>query len=149
MNKNLLFRILRVTAVTLVAIQILPLDRSVPDYNKKLDFAELNLIPRKQEQVLKTACYDCHSYQTKYPWYGKVAPISFVTQKKIEKGRKHLNFSTWNLYSDDEKKILLEKSIKTLNTNAMPPKSYTWMHEEASLSEWEKKEFVEALKNVE
>ncbi len=49
------------------------------------------------------SCFDCHSNNTNYPWYSKVAPISWYINSHIKKGRKILNFSKWNGYSKDEK----------------------------------------------
>jgi hypothetical protein len=47
------------------------------------------------QQLAQDACFDCHSYQTELPWYGRVAPVSWVVAGHVREGREELNFSTW------------------------------------------------------
>src|SRR5262245_3635802 len=48
--------------------------------------------------VLNRACGDCHSNQTAWPWYTKVAPLSWVMAYGVKEGRKAVNFSEWADY---------------------------------------------------
>ncbi|MBD3829966.1 MAG: heme-binding domain-containing protein, partial [Arcobacter sp.] len=80
-----------------------------------------------------TACYDCHSNETVYPWYSNIAPFSWVVSNHINEGRKALNFSTWENYSDEEKKEHLKDIYRTVYAS-MPLQSYLWIHDDAILT---------------
>lgn len=60
--------------------------------------------PENIKTLLKNACYDCHSNETKWPWYSKVAPFSWVINSHVKDGRKALNLSIWENYNEDEKR---------------------------------------------
>ena len=59
--------------------------------------------PAEIMKMLRTSCYDCHSYETKMPWYSNIAPFSWEVKSHIKEGRAWLNFQTWDRY-DEEKK---------------------------------------------
>lgn len=146
MKKSLIYRIIRVTLITLVAIQFLPVDRSVPEYEKQNDFILNSKLDDQYKSLVKNACYDCHSYQTDYPWYAKVAPISFSIQGHINDGREHLNFSKWDSYTSSEKEKMLDEAAEEIHEGAMPLSGYRLLHKEARLSDLENKELVDALR---
>lgn len=58
---------------------------------------------REVKRILETACYDCHSANTVYPWYNTVAPISYWLNHHIEEGKEHLDFSDWGKLPCHEK----------------------------------------------
>ncbi|MFT7879810.1 MAG: heme-binding domain-containing protein [Sulfurimonas sp.] len=87
--------------------------------------------------MLRTSCYDCHSYETKMPWYGNVAPISWEVRGHIKDGRKWLNFQEWNTYSEEKKQKIYKGIVKTIN-HRMPLPGYLRFHEEAKLSKAER-----------
>ena len=84
--------------------------------------------------IMKASCFDCHTDQTRYPWYNNVAPVSWWLDGHIDEGREHLNFSEWNSYSAKKKDHKLEEVIETVESAEMPLNSYTWTHEEARLT---------------
>lgn len=92
------------------------------------------------QTLLMESCYDCHSNETRYPWYNNVAPISYWLADHIKDGKKHLNFSEWDGYTVKEKEHKIEEIIKMVGTGEMPLKEYTWTHEEAKLSEEQRNE---------
>src|SRR5271167_2263090 len=51
--------------------------------------------PDPVARALVASCYDCHSYETKWPWYSRVAPVSWLIASDVNKGRNHLNLSDW------------------------------------------------------
>jgi hypothetical protein len=124
-------------------IQFIQTDKSVVEYDKSKEIqANANVM-----KILKTSCYDCHSYETIWPDYSYVAPISWVVSSNVSSGRSALNFSLW---SDIDEKIKLArlKRTKKLITNSMMPKSdYIIMHQEALLSDADKKVLREFLLN--
>lgn len=87
--------------------------------------------------LLTNSCYDCHSNGTVYPWYSKVSPISWFLYDHIKLGKKSLNFSKWESYTDNEKISQLVDIGEVLSDGDMPLKSYLIIHKNAMLSEEE------------
>lgn len=90
--------------------------------------------PQEIMSMLKTSCYDCHSYQTKMPWYGNIAPMSWEVRSHVKEGREWLNFQEWDSYSEEKKQKIYKKIVKTINFR-MPMPMYLTMHEEAKLTQ--------------
>lgn len=119
----------------LIIAQFFKIDRSVPEVSSQLDFTAITSPPQEVIIMLKDACYDCHSYETKYPWYFDVAPVSWYLKGHIRNGRKKLNFSTWGTQDPSEQRHNVEDCIEVVQENRMPLKSYTWTHSGAKLSQ--------------
>ena len=83
--------------------------------------------------ILKTACYDCHSNETVWPWYSKIAPFSWVVSNHVTEGKKALNFSTWEKYNQEEKDEKIKDIYRTAYAS-MPLPSYIFAHENADLT---------------
>ncbi|OCL83007.1 MULTISPECIES: heme-binding domain-containing protein [Arcobacteraceae] len=84
-------------------------------------------------QVLKQACYDCHSNSINYPWYSHIAPFSWVIANHTNEGVKALNFSLWEDYTASEKSDKLKSIYRTVYAS-MPLPSYMWAHKDAQLT---------------
>jgi hypothetical protein len=84
--------------------------------------------------LLHAACYDCHSNESKWPWYSHLAPVSWLIAQDVNEGRQHLNFSDWPQDADRAAKKL-DRINEVLDYREMPPKKYTALHPEARLSE--------------
>ncbi|MEP7355180.1 MAG: heme-binding domain-containing protein [Acidobacteriota bacterium] len=80
--------------------------------------------------LMQRACYDCHSNRTVWPWYSNVAPISWLVQRDVNGGRRHLNFSEWEKPSQHAKDV-----ANQVNSGEMPPWFYLPMHPNAKLSD--------------
>ena len=89
------------------------------------------------------ACYDCHSNETKWPWYTNVAPVSWLVQSDVDSGRQTLNFSEWDKAQDTG----ISDIVEAINGGSMPPLYYAWMpnHPGAKLSASEKAAFIRGL----
>lgn len=107
------------------------------------DFIQATNPPPAVAQMLKDACYDCHSNETVYPWYTYIVPLGNWIKGHVNEGREHLNFSTWNAYSAEDKAEIFEESAEEVAEGKMPLGSYTWTHSKARLSDSQKKEFAE------
>jgi len=97
--------------------------------------------------VLKAACYDCHSMETKYPWYSSVAPVSWFVFDHIEEGRDELNFSDWNTYEKRRKLRKLKEVQEEVEEGKMPLESYTLIHGEAKLTDAQKELLINWAKD--
>ncbi len=95
--------------------------------------------PRTRELAVR-ACFDCHSNQTRWPWYADVAPFSWVVQRDVDAARDVINFSAWS--SSQELSAASGQSVITGN---MPPAKYRMAHPEANLSHEETVELARGL----
>lgn len=134
--------------VLLVLIQFIRVDKTNPPVDLNNDFIAVTKAPVEIAALLKTACYDCHSNETKYPWYFNVAPISWWAKDHVNDGRKHLNYSIWNTYNKERQNHKLEEMYSEVEEGEMPLSSYTIMHGDAKLTAEQKKALTEWLKTV-
>lgn len=122
-------RTLLIFLIIFIVMQFIQTDKTNPKVDKNIEIKASEEVMK----IFKTACYDCHSNETVYPWYSNIAPFSWVVSNHINEGRKALNFSTWENYSDEEKKEHLKDIYRTVYA-AMPLPSYIFAHEEANLT---------------
>ena len=119
-----------------VFFQVIPYgEKTNPSVNKSLEIKA----PKKTMDILKRSCYDCHSDETKWPWYSYVAPISWSVYDHVEQGRRAVNFSKWENYSQN-KKLEIKKGVFRTVRGAMPLSQYTFIHTEAKLNKQDIKE---------
>lgn len=131
---------LLITAIALMAvIQFVPAapPKSNPSSDPARSFDSVMKPPPEVSSILKRACYDCHSNETKWPAYSYVAPVSWLVQKHVADGRKLLNFSEWLLPAETEFSDWsgFEKICTEVNTGNMPMSGYVKLHPEAALTE--------------
>ena len=86
------------------------------------------------------ACFDCHSNETKWPWYSNIAPASWLLQRDVDEGREEVNFSEW-----DRRQDKAEESPETIAEGEMPPSRYMLAHPEARLTERELRALIAGL----
>ncbi|MFN2490640.1 MAG: heme-binding domain-containing protein [Actinomycetota bacterium] len=86
------------------------------------------------------ACFDCHSNETEWPWSSNIAPISWLQQRDVDRGRDELNLSEWDRAQDDG-----DKAAETVAEGEMPPLRYTLAHPGARLSDEEERALIEGL----
>jgi len=103
---------------------------SIPD----TDFILTEKPSQQIASIIKESCYDCHSNNTRYPWYDRITPVNFWVNGHIKGAKEELNFSEWEYYSAKKKAHKLEELIEALENNEMPLSSYTLMHSEAKLT---------------
>jgi Haem-binding domain len=89
-------------------------------------------------ELVRRACFGCHSNETVWPWYSNVAPVSWLVQRDVDEGRRHLNFSEWSRPQRHAKDIGDE-----VTKSEMPPWFYLPMHPGAKLTSTEKQALVD------
>lgn len=87
------------------------------------------------------ACADCHSNQTRWPWYSHVAPVSWFVVHDVDEGRAHFNVSEWGRDRRNEG----DEAAAMLLSGEMPLQAYTLVHPEARLTPEEKAALVRGL----
>ncbi len=123
------------TVIFLVALQFIPVEKTNPPIDTDVALNESGEVIN----ILKKGCFDCHSNETKWPYYSNIAPISFFVASHVKKGRKALNFSQWYDIDPKIKEQRLKRAVMTVNNSMMALPSYLSVHEEAVLSKNEKK----------
>lgn len=131
-----------------IAIQLIPVEKTNPSVKNGEDFVQVMKTPQNATELLKNACYDCHSNETRYPDYASIAPISWSIKRHVNEGREHLNFSVWETYNPDLKKGMLKNAISSLEHRTMPINAYVNFHPEAQLSEAERQYLAKYFKEV-
>lgn len=127
--------------VVFIAIQFLPvfeIEKNPPIEKEPIWDSE------KTKEYFMRSCADCHSHNTKWPWYSKIAPISWLIRHHVKEGREHFNISRYGLQKKDKS----HEAAEEVEDGSMPLLPYVWMHPEAKLSEQEKREFIEGLKKT-
>ena len=88
-------------------------------------------------RTLEKSCQNCHSEKTEWPWYSYVAPMSWMIENDVQRGRSHMNLSHWNGYNPEEQQEILSKMSVLVRNREMPLPRYLLLHPEAKLSDAE------------
>lgn len=119
-------------ALAFVAAQFVPVDRSNPPVESDV------VAPPEVRAILRRACYDCHSHETVWPGYSRVAPVSWLLARDVREGRRELNFSRWNRLDEKMQAKKKDKAWEEISGGDMPLWFYTPLHPSARLSEADK-----------
>ena len=119
--------------VVLAAMQFVPVAGTNPPAEGDVETSP------ELKTVLRRACYDCHSNETVWPWYSRVAPVSWIIVRDVSKGRAELNFSIWNQYIARRQARKLKEIREQIEKGKMPQWYYVAMHPDAKLSPSDRK----------
>ena len=119
-------RIVIALVILVIGIQFIPVKRTNPAVVYDFDG------PPEVKAILKRSCYDCHSHETAWPWYSRVAPASWVVAHDVKEGREHLNFSNWEPLKEI---VWIHQEIcREVAEGEMPLKAYLIAHPAAEIS---------------
>ena len=90
--------------------------------------------PDDVRATVRTSCYDCHSDETRWPWYATVFPASLLIERDVEQGRGQMNFSRWSNYNEFDRADTLDEVCELARDSSMPLRHYRWLHPDATLS---------------
>lgn len=96
-------------------------------------------VPDTVQAVLQNSCYDCHSNNTRYPWYAKLQPGAWWMASHIDEGKGELNFDDFANYSKRRQLSKLKAIQGAIEDKSMPLPSYTLIHRDANLSQKDQK----------
>lgn len=144
MKRKILYLLLVIFAI----IQFKRIDKTNPLVESSLDFFAVNAAPSDVKSLIKTACYDCHSHTSRYPWYSNIAPVSWWLVDHITEGREHLNFSTWATLDSKKLDHKLEECVEMVEEKVMPMLPYMIAHSDAWLSQEDRDLLVEYFKSL-
>jgi hypothetical protein len=132
----------------IVLIQFFQIDKTNPVSSPDLDIVTITNSSAEIASALKSSCYDCHSNNTRYPWYANVAPVSWIIKSHIDDGRKHLNFSEWGTYEPKRITRKLEECVEEVSEGNMPMPGYVAFHGEAELDDTQKEQLINWFKSI-
>lgn len=130
-KKNVLLAVIAV----LVIIQFFQIDKSPIPVDTSQDYLAITVPPAEVGQMIKGACYDCHSNEIVWPWYTHIQPLGWWIRGHTRGGRQHLNFSEWGGYGESKQAHKLEECIEQMEEDLMPLKSYRWLHSDGQLTD--------------
>lgn len=123
-------------AVLFLVAQFVPVDRSNPPVAALVD------APEEVMATLRRSCWDCHSNETEWPWYGYVAPVSWRLSGHVREGREHVNFTEWTGYDTEELEEIYEDISDEIGKQGMPLKDYLLAHRNAALSRADRERLI-------
>lgn len=132
--KGLLFTLL----ILFVVLQFFRPKKNISEAASSNDISTKYTIPTNVMASLQTSCYDCHSNNTKYPWYSHIQPVAWWLADHIEEGKKEINFNEFASYSLRRQYRKFKEINDQLEEDEMPLKSYTIIHGDAKLSKDQK-----------
>lgn len=132
----------------LIVIQFIRPARNINGQVLPTDISKLYSVPENVQASLKTACYDCHSNNTRYPWYVNIQPVGWYLAWHVSEGKEELNFSDFGSYSQRKQKGKFKGIANTVQKGEMPLSSYTLIHKDAILTNEEKARLIDWAKNA-
>ncbi len=117
-----------------VPIALAPLSQQNPPVRPEQTIEAHVPVPADVDSILHRACYDCHSNETRWPWYSRIPPMSFMIYRDVTRARAVMNFSQWPAGRERYASSLLMAMCPDLRSGAMPKRGYTLLHPGARLS---------------
>lgn len=142
-------KVLIVLLVAFVIIQFFRIDKTNPPVNTGTDFLVIKNTPENVAKIIRTSCYDCHSNESKYPWYSNIQPFGWFLKDHIEDGRKHFNLSTFATYTPKRQAHKLNEAAGEVEKGDMPLNSYVLGHSEANLNVEQKALLINYFRKIE
>lgn len=140
---RLIRKTLLAVLLTFVIIQFIRPARNRSGQASAADFTKVYQVPVDVQSVLQKACYDCHSNNTRYPWYTNIQPMGWMMARHIKKGKEQLNFNEFGSYTGRRRISKLKGIANQIRDGDMPLWSYKIMHKQGRLSDSQKKLVIE------
>lgn len=135
-------KILIALVAILVVIQFIRPEKNIAE-GKQLNAIQTRYnVPDSVSSILAVACMDCHSNNTRYPWYNHIQPVAWWLSDHVNEGKEHLNFDEFTTYSLKRQDHKLKEFIESQKEGWMPLDSYTWIHRDAVLTPTQKQTLI-------
>jgi len=131
-----------IVVLLFIAAQLIPWGNIIPAFARTNPPVQTQIVwnSAETEQLVRTACYDCHSNETVWPWYTQITPISWLVARDVNEGRERLNLSERSADQIDPREL-----NEQINRGSMPPASYPILHPDAKLTEAQKAALIDGL----
>jgi mono/diheme cytochrome c family protein len=124
--------------VLFAVMQVVPYGRS---HTNPATTKEPSWDSQVTRRLFMSACGDCHSNATRWPWYTNIAPVSWLTQRDVDSGRAKFDVSNW----DQPQDVSADEMAETIRNGSMPPWFYKPMHPGSSLSSADRDRLIAGL----
>jgi hypothetical protein len=131
-------RVLLVLLGLLLAIQLVPVSRT-----NTPGTIDAVAAPAEVTALLRRACADCHTGSTVWPWYSRVAPVSWLVAHDVDEGREHLDLTALAALAPRKRAKAFDEIAEEVEERAMPPRLYRWLHPGARLDEAERRTLID------
>jgi hypothetical protein len=142
----MLKRILIGLLIVLIIAQFFQPSKNNGNAQTATDITHVVPVPDTVMALLKTACYDCHSDSTRYPWYNHITPVNWWLKDHIDEGKHNINYSHYVEGSYRRKIKRLEETAEQVEKHEMPISSYLWIHKDARLNDAQRKLIIDWAK---
>jgi hypothetical protein len=133
--------------LSIAALQFVPgPKRSNPPLVAGRSLFDNAVVPRHIQDVLRRSCMDCHSNETRWPWYSHIAPLSWGVTSDVARARRAINFSEWSVQAGRTPASAagtLMAMCAGVSSGRMPPEKYTLLHGQARLTVQERQAVCE------
>ncbi len=131
-------KFLRILFILLIAafvvFQFIGIEKTNPEFEPSMDFIVMENPPEEIAQMIRSACYDCHSNETIWPWYSNIAPVSWKLEEHVIDGRDNLNLNMWGEFDVEDRAYVIEEMIEEMEEGEMPIPGYLITHSDAKLT---------------
>ena len=141
-------KILLVLLIIFIGIQFIKPQKNIHPGAQPEDISTLYPVPPQVDSILSIACKDCHSNNTRYPWYNNFQPVAWFLANHIKDGRNSFNLNEFATYPIARQYDKIEEIKKQLDKGDMPLSSYTLIHRDAILSDAQKKAVIGWSENI-
>ena len=134
--------------IVLVVIQFFRPEKNIHPGDQPNAITKKFPVTADVKTILDKACMDCHSNNTRYPWYYNIQPVAWWLADHVSEGKKELNFDEYINRRPRFQYRRMEQTIELVKDGEMPLDSYTWTHKDAILTEEEKTKIYDWAKSV-
>ena len=134
--------------IALVIIQFFRPEKNIQSGDQPNSITKKFAVSPDVKTILDKACMDCHSNNTKYPWYYKIQPVAWWLAGHVNDGKRELNFDEFTTRRPRFQYRRMEQTIELVKEKEMPLDSYTWTHKDAILTDEEKNKIYDWAKSV-
>jgi len=138
----MILRILLIFLGILLIIQVFRPTKNIHPGPQPNAIATKYNVPQNVQVILQKACLDCHSNNTRYPWYNNIQPVAWFLNNHVVEGKQKLNFDEFTTYTIKKQKKKLDETAEMVKEDHMPLSSYLWIHKDAKLTADEKNTLV-------
>jgi len=138
----LLKKILLILLLIFIVIQFIRPQKNIHTGSQPSAISTIYTVPANVDSILVKACKDCHSNNTRYPWYNNIQPVTWFLNNHVIEGKEELNFDEFATYKISRQYHKLEEIKKQIDKDEMPLSSYTLIHRDAVLTEADKHELI-------
>lgn len=136
-------KIALIAVILLILIQFFKPAKNISASPQPMAIGAQYEVPQEVSSILKTACNDCHSNNTRYPWYNNIQPFAWFLSYHVKDGKKELNFDEFSSYTLKKQDHKLEEVVEMIQEGEMPLTSYTLVHRDAKLSKEQQQRLID------